>query len=232
VWLPNVEGTGSTDVPPDGGGRPEFEIGPVDYLEHLNFVLMLAGEARKGNWNVRADVVYVDFGNQDSNVRSVVGPGGMVEIPVNTSTKIAIDGFEWQATAGYVLIDQANLALEVFGGLRYLDVRFDLHWQFDGPLNLLPQSGDFSQDANPLDVIVGTHGRYNFGGGHWFLPFHADIGTGDSDLTWQFFVGVGYEFSWGDLLMAYRHLEYDQGHGDTLEGLRLSGPAIGASFRF
>ena len=42
VWLPNIEGEGTTEQPPNGGGEPEFEIGPVDYLEHLDFVLMLA----------------------------------------------------------------------------------------------------------------------------------------------------------------------------------------------
>jgi len=65
----------------------------------------------------------------------------------------------------------------------------------------------------------------------WFAPFHVDVGTGDSDLTWQLLAGVGYVFSWGDLLLVYRHLDYDQKHGDLLEGLRLSGPALGASFR-
>jgi hypothetical protein len=232
VWLPNVEGTGSSEPPPDGGGQPEFEVGPVDYLEHLDFVLMLAGEARKGNWNVRADVVYVDFGNEGSSVRSVTGPGGVVEFPVNTGTDISIDGLEWQGTVGYVVRDEPDLSLEVLAGLRYLDVRFKLDWQFDGPLNLLPQSGRVSQDANPLDAIIGAQGRWAFGDGKWFVPFHADIGTGDSDLTWQMFAGVGYAFSWGDLLVAYRHLEYDNGRGDLLEEFKLSGPAVGASFRF
>src|SRR5262245_43526199 len=50
VWLPSFEGTGDFETPPDGGGQPEVEVGPVDYLEHLEFALMLAGEARKGKW--------------------------------------------------------------------------------------------------------------------------------------------------------------------------------------
>lgn len=232
VWLPNVEGTGTFETPPDSGGQPEFEIGPVDYLEHLDFVLMLAGEARKGNWSLRADIVYVDFGDQRSSVRSVTGPGGAVEIPVNTGTTISLDGLEGQATIGYALVSEPSLSLEILGGFRFLDVSFDLDWQFDGPLNLLPQSGRFSQSVKPLDAIIGAQGRFGLGNGNWFAPFHFDVGAGDSDLTWQLLVGVGYAFSWGDLLLAYRHLEYDQGHGDLLEGVRLSGPAVGVSFRF
>lgn len=232
LWLPNIEGTGNFDTPPGGGGEPEVEIGPVDYLEKLELVLMLAGEAHKGKWIFRADVVYVDFGDQHSSVRNVSGPGGAVEFPVNTGTTTSLDGLEWQGTVGLLTISQPNLSLEVLGGFRYLDVTADLDWQFDGPLNLLPQSGRFSESLQLWDVIVGTRGRFMFGNGKWFVPFHVDVGTGDSDLTWQLFAGVGYSFSWGDVLGAYRHLEYDQSEGGLLQGMSLSGPAIGVSFRF
>jgi len=122
--------------------------------------------------------------------------------------------------------------VEIFGGLRYLDVNFDLDWQLDTPIGLLPQSGHIEQGTNPLDVIVGTNVRFGFGDGKWFVPLHADIGTGDSSLTWQLSAGVGYSFKWGDLLFVYRHLDYEDDDGELLEGLALSGPAIGASFHF
>jgi hypothetical protein len=232
IWLPNVEGTGTAEAPPNGDAAPEFEIGPLDYLEHLDFVLMLAGEARKGTWSLRADIVYVDFGNERSSVKSVSDPNGAVEIPVDAGTTTSISGLESQASIGYMFLDAPSLSIEILGGLRYLDISFDLDWRFDGALDLLPQSGRVSQTVQPLDAIVGARGRFGFGNGKWFAPFHGDVGAGDSDLTWQIFAGVGYAFSWGDLLLAYRHLEYDQRHGDLLDGLSLSGPAVGASFRF
>lgn len=232
LWLPSVEGTGEFETPPDGGGQPQVEVGPVDYLEHLEFALMLAGEARKGKWIFRADVVYVDFGNQRSSVKSVTGPGGVVEIPVDTGTTFSLDGLEWQGTVGYVFFSGPGVSLEMLGGFRYLDVSASLDWQFDGPLNLLPQSGSFSQDVELWDAIIGTRGRVVLGNGNWFMPFNIDVGSGSSDLTWQLFAGLGYAFSWGDVLAAYRHLEYDQKQGDLLQGVRFSGPAIGVSFRF
>src|SRR5262245_56519253 len=73
LWLPNIEADGVTDPPPDGG-QPAFEVGPVDYLDKLDFVLMLAGEARRDSWSVRADLIYVDFSNQRSRVKNVTGP--------------------------------------------------------------------------------------------------------------------------------------------------------------
>lgn len=231
VWLPNIEVDGTAEPPPDGG-TPAFEVGPVDYLDKLDFVLMLAADARRGRWSLRSDLVYVDFSNQRSAVKTVSGPGGVIEFPVNAGTKSALTGLEAQATIGYWLVDEPKRSVEVFGGLRYLDVRFDLDWEFESPIDLLPQSGRIEQSAAPLDAIVGTNARFGLGDGNWFIPLRADIGTGDSSLTWQFTAGVGYTYSWGDLLFVYRHLEYQQEDGELLERLGLSGPAFGASFRF
>ena len=231
IWLPNIEANGTADAPP-AGGQPEFEVGPVDYLDNLDFVLMLAGEARRGSWSLRSDVIYLDFSNQRSAVKTISGPGGMVEIPLNAGTTSSFTGLEVQATMGYWLVDEPNRSVELFGGLRYLDISFDLDWEFDAPLDLLPQSGHIEQSSDPLDVIVGTNARFAFGNGKWFVPVHADVGTGGSSLTWQLAAGVGYAFEWGDLLFVYRHLEYEDDTGELLEGLALSGPAVGASFRF
>jgi hypothetical protein len=169
LWLPNIEGDGTANAPP-GGGAPAFEVGPVDYLDNLDFVLMLAGEARRGRWSLRSDVVYVDFSNQRSSVRTVSGPGGAVEIPVNAGTTSAFTGLEAQATIGYWLVDQPTRSVEVFGGLRYLDISFDLNWEFEAPLDLLPQSGHLEQSAAPVDGIVGTNARFGLGDGKWYVP--------------------------------------------------------------
>ncbi len=231
LWLPNIEANGTADGPPNGGD-PAYQVGPVDYLDNLEFVLMLAGEARRENWSLRSDVIYLDFSNQRSTVKSVGGPGGIVEIPVNAGTTSSFTGLDAQATLGYWVVDQPKRSVEIFGGLRYLDINFKLDWQLDAPLNLLPQSGHIEQGTSPLDFIVGTNARFAFGNGQWFVPLHADIGTGGSTLTWQLSAGVGYSFKWGDLLLVYRHLDYEDSSGELLEGLALSGPAIGASFRF
>ena len=231
LWLPNIEATGTTDPPPNGG-QPAYEVGPVDYLDNLDFVLMLAGEARRGNWSLRSDVIYFDFSNQRSRVKTVSGPGGEAEIPLDAGTTSSFTGLEAQVTIGRWLVDQPNRSVELFGGLRYLDVSFDLDWRLEAPLDLLPQSGHIEQGTAPLDVIVGTNARFGLGDGKWFFPVHADLGAGDSSLTWQVSAGVGYSFSWGDLLFVYRHLEYQQDDGELLEGLAFSGPALGASFRF
>src|SRR5262249_38213801 len=47
LWLPNVNGTLKYSVPPGAAGSPEVSTGPNNYLQNLQSVLMLAGEARR-----------------------------------------------------------------------------------------------------------------------------------------------------------------------------------------
>ena len=235
LWLPSIEGRGTSDSPPDGGGgggEPSFEIGPVDYLEHLNSLLMIAGEARRGSWSLRSDIIWIDFGNQRSTITSISGPAGIIEIPDNTDTSSSFSGLKAQATMGYWWLDQPNRSVEIFAGARYLDATMELDWEFGAPVNLLPQSGSLEQSLNSLDAIVGANAHIGLGQGKWFMPLHADFGAGDSNFTWQLSAGMGYSFSWGDLLLVYRHLKYEDDVGELLERLALSGPALGFSFRF
>lgn len=68
--------------------------------------------------------------------------------------------------------------------------------------------------------------------GRWIFPYYADVGAGASDLTWQASVGLGYRYDWGDLKLEYRHMNY-QGDEDALvQELTMSGPSLGATFRF
>ena len=51
-------------------------------------------------------------------------------------------------------------------------------------------------------------------------------------LAVQAMVGVGYDLGWGDATMLYRHLEWDQGEDELLQGLSFSGPAVSVNYRF
>ena len=67
---------------------------------------------------------------------------------------------------------------------------------------------------------------------NWYLPYYADVGTGGSQSTWQALAGVGYQFKWGDVLLAYRYLDYNFDSDFLLDDINMSGPALGARFRF
>jgi hypothetical protein len=98
---------------------------------------------------------------------------------------------------------------------------------FPGP------EGKVNLDGDSLDAIIGIRGRYFPGqSGKWFFPYYADIGTGDSDMTWQSAAGVGYAFGWGEIAGVWRYLDYDQPKGKALADINFSGPEIGAIFRW
>ncbi len=82
------------------------------------------------------------------------------------------------------------------------------------------------------DAVVGVRGQFNLSK-RWFIPYVLDVGTGDSDYTWQALAGVGYEFNKFKLLAVYRymHWEFDDSF-KLLEDLTVKGPAVGAIFTF
>ena len=64
------------------------------------------------------------------------------------------------------------------------------------------------------------------------MPFHFDIGAGDSDLTLQAMLGLTYGFGWGDIGVAWRYLDYDLKSDGPIKNLNFSGPAAGVAVRW
>jgi hypothetical protein len=128
-------------------------------------------------------------------------------------------------------------SVAVLGGVRYFTIDVDLHWSLSstitGPGFTFARQGKLSGGMDLYDAIVGARGKWQLGnGGHWSIPWYADIGTGSSDLTWQAMAGIGYSFTRSSLMLAWRQLEYDNGDDDLLQELRFGGPAVGFSWRF
>jgi hypothetical protein len=235
VWLPNVNGSLRFDV---SGGSGESKIDGNPFLQNLKFAFMITGEARKGPWSVFSDLVYFDFNGTQSALRSVSGSGGVISIPreLNLDTKTDLSGSAWTTAGSYTALRTGTATLDVFGGVRYLAVRASLDWSlaatFTGPGITVQSTGSASRKADLVDAIVGTKGRFSLGGGEWFVPYYLDLGAGSSALTWQGVIGLGYTFHGWDLLLAYRHLSYDQSDNKLLQNVRFDGPALAVTFRF
>ena len=233
LWLPSL--SGDTSFPPSGGG-PSIDVSAENVLDSINFVFMGAFEGRKGPWALATDVIYLDLGSSKNGTRDL-GIGG-IDLPASVTADLHLDikGWAWTLVGSYEALRQENFRMDVLAGARLLDLEEDLHWNFDGDISSLPLSGRTgagNAKATQLDAIVGLKGRATFGAERsWYIPYYVDIGAGDSDLTWQGMVGLGYSFDSVDVTGVWRYLHYDVANGTPVEAIDFNGPALGITFRF
>jgi hypothetical protein len=231
IWGPSASGTLRVEIP-ETGAVAETDVPKESWLNRLRFAFMIAGEARRNELAIFGDFAYVNFGHINSNFRTLTGPGGIVQVPTDTGSQTTLKASVATLAASYTVMRSSSGTLDVLGGVRYTGVRGTLDWQVATDSNLLPgRTGSATKDVDLWDGIIGVRGRGELGG-NWYLPYYVDIGTGDSQFTWQAMGGVGYRFPWGDVIGAWRYLSYDQRADKPIQDLHLSGPAIGVAFRF
>lgn len=229
-WLPDI--SGKTRFPAGGSG-PDIEVDAGTIVSNLNFTLMGAIDLRKGKWGMFSDVLYMDLGDTSSDTRDFTLGSTPIPGDVTLDTRFDLKSWVWTLGATYALVDSGTNLTQLLLGARMLDMDQSLGFTFNGDIGSLPlpgRSGTAVVDATNWDAIVGIKGHVFLGGQQkWFLPYHADIGTGDSDLTWQAMTGIGYSFSWGETVLSWRYLEYDM-DDIPIQEIDFSGPMLGASF--
>jgi hypothetical protein len=210
-WLAGIDG----NVLLDDGFQRDFTIDTSEILDNLSMVFMGGYRGHYNRWSILADVVYMDVDGSSDKPLVL----GAESVDLNISSWIINGG------VGYDIIQSDSGTLAVIGGLRYLSLDVDLG------LDILNSPVARRSDSDGiLDGIVGLGGNIELNE-NWFLPYHVDIGTGDSNFTWQAFAAIGYRFSWGDIRLGYRYLSYDFDDG-AMEDLSINGPLLGVGFRF
>jgi len=235
-WLPSLSGDTSFPPAPGDGGGGSIGVSGQDILNALNFTFMSMVDVHKGRWGLATDVIYLDLGAKKSDTRNWTIGGQDLPVGVTADLDLNITGWLWTTVGTYRFIDEQRRSLTILAGARLLSLAETLKWQLSGDIGSLPLDGPVGKSHVSDDLwdgIVGVTGRVNFGaGGRWFVPYYLDVGTGDSDLTWQAMTGIGRAYGWGELTVVWRYLDYDLGSNAPLQSLTLSGPAIGATWRF
>jgi len=143
LWLPTIDGTLNHELPPGGGGSPDVEVGPIDWLELLNAGLLIGGSARKGRFSMFTDVVYLSMTrNGDGRVVSiegaVSGSGGLISVPVSADlaliTRTDMDELVWTLAAGYTVKDTETSSVDVFAGARLFSVDVSTSWDLSAAI--------------------------------------------------------------------------------------------------
>jgi hypothetical protein len=193
----------------DSASGTEVDIDFEDLFKNLNLAFMGTAGARKGKWSFMLDAIYLDVQDDDT-----VAPG----------VKADVELFNWivTPTIGYNLFETEKVRLDVLGGARYLWLKSRLD------LTGYPK---ISESGHVWDGIAGVKGQVNLTD-KWYIPFYGDIGTGDSELTWQAFAGIAYKFKKVHVTLAYRYLYWEFDDNDVFDDLNLSGPYAGVRFLF
>ncbi len=205
---------------------PGQDSSPVPFyklLDDLAMGFMGEFEARKDVWTFNVDTIYMDV--KDTVTESVNLPElGPVDLGVTGDLK----GLVVTPTVGYVIAESDQARVELLGGVRYLDLSLKANLSADGMVLL-----NGKESRSDWDGVIGARATV-FLNDKWYMPLYGDVGTGDSDLTWQLGAGIGYRFNKVNVTLAYRYLKYefDSGSDAILDNLTMKGPALGVSFYF
>lgn len=231
-WFSTVKGSTTFPAPPASGGS-DFTVDAGDLIKNLKFAFMGSFEARKGRWGGFTDLVYADLGNTKSQTREFLI--GQQQVPASVTGDVTFDAksYVWTLAGEYRAVAEPGVEVDTFLGARMLDAEQKVDFALSGnvgPIPLPDRSGSRKVSMTNWDGIVGVKGRFTFGANRsWFAPYYADVGAGESNLTYQLMTGVGYSFKWGEIVAQWRYLKYDL--GVEIDSLSLNGPAIAFNFR-
>lgn len=195
----------------------DIDVSFSDIVDNFDFGYMGTFGAQKGKWGFLTDVIYLKVGDKPNTWQQGDGP---------TLTNIQVKTWVVTPMVTYRVKESDQLSLDLLAGARYLYMQPKL------TISPLPEA---STSGSVWDGIVGVRAKYDLNE-KWFMPFHFDVGAGDTDLTWQAFAGIGYQYENFDVVAGYRHLDWDFDDSGTGGGvfndLSMSGPIIGAIFKF
>ncbi len=222
IWAADFSGEVDTPL-----GDVPFDVPFSTLVDNLQMGFFGSFEARKDKWLIFTDIVYLDV---EAGASPAVTPGDSIDI----SGIVSMEGGAINLVGGYNLLVKGKSRLDLIAGVRYLDLGSEI--AFSGTVSGNPVAVNKSvQMGTALDAIIGVKGKYAFANAErWSIPYHLDIGAGDSDFTWQALTGISYQAAtWVDVALTYRHMEWDLKSTDgAIKNVNLSGPSFGAIFHF
>ena len=126
LWLPDVNAT--LNYPLGRSGSISVDATPGGYLQYLDLAAMFTGEARKGEWSVFTDYIYLHFSADRSPVRFVTDPTGNTAVPVSIAGSSNLISNVWTLAGSYTAWRGESAFVEhedQFPVLGLLDIHFD-----------------------------------------------------------------------------------------------------------
>ena len=231
-WYPSVGGK----VTFPNGQSSDISVDASDIINNTKMAALGSFEVRKGSWGMFTDVMYLDLGGFKSANRSITIGGIGLPADASASANLDLKVTFWTVAATYRVVEAQDAALDLFAGARLFDAKEELNWTLNGNIAQFPlpgRAGTQSVKNHVTDGVVGLKGRVALGKDlKWFIPYYGDIGAGDSKVTWQAMAGLGYAFTWGEIMGGYRYLDYQFKSQSKIDNLNFDGPMLGVAFRW
>jgi len=222
-WAAGLNG----DVGLFGVQPVDIDMSFGDIFDNLRFGGMVVGEVHNGTWGFLADLIYVDIEADQPITRNI----GRVPVSLNASVKTS--AFTGTFMGEYRILANDTATVDLLAGARVFSVDNDIDAKLTvGGAHIAQFSG--SDGATWVDPIVGARGRYNFTDA-WYVTGWGMIGGfgASSQITWDAFGGVGYEWNdWLSLVAGYRALGVDYNDDGFVYDVVQQGPVFGAVFNF
>jgi hypothetical protein len=212
-WGPDTGIDVSTPV-----GEISGELSFADAWEALDLALMGAFTAQSGRLGFILDGMVLKL----SDNRATPGVLGFTGAELSSDVRIINAYVTWQ------LVEYGTGRLDVVGGARFYNT--------ESNVTLTGGAGPaaFTISDDWVDPVLGMRYRTDFNE-RWYGSLFADVGgfgTG-SEFTWQGVVLVGYRFSDSfSIEGGYRVLQSDRIEANGEIDIDMSGPVIGARWRF
>jgi hypothetical protein len=231
-WVPAISGQSEFLGNPSSIG-----ISMGDVLDNLKMTFQGTFEASRGRWGLYTDFFYGNLGHAKTANHNITIGNPPIPATVTGTLDVDVKNYFWTLAGTYNLITSDDYRLDLLAGARMFRqeerLSYDLTVDIVGPGGVIPKQGTRTGSLTNWDAIVGVRGNASFGPDRRFiLPYHFDIGTGESKLTYQAFVGIGYRFDWGAAVAGWRYLDYDFKSGEALQEMTYNGPLAGVAFRF
>jgi len=225
VFAPQINGTFQFRVPALAHHAPVIISAhePLGkYLQHVNGLTMITGEARKNNFVAAFDYIWLNISTQKA---------GLTNVPISGNAGFRVTANIWTAAAGGTIVRSNNGTMDALLGVRSLNLNTALNWNLSEPISVLPQSGTVSKSGTVNDIVAAIRGKVRLGN-HLSLPYYLDGGFGSESSTMQAAGGLAYEESWGNIILTYRALIYNANPASLNRRLTFNGLALGASYKF
>ncbi|PWK63920.1 hypothetical protein [Aminobacter sp. AP02] len=198
-----------------------------DVLNDLNFGGFVNVWGRYERFVLSGDLMYVSTTDSHAFGPLPALPG---PIPPGTVVNGSVDTKQFMATlqGGYRVLETPGFTLDALGGVRFWHISNDV------TVNALGLSRSYGERFGWADPVIGARALLRMTD-KLSLQAQVDVGgfSVGSDFTWSALATVNYIVTDKLSLSAgYKALDADYDHGGHVYDTRLSGPVLGATWRF